>query len=72
VAITEGNRTSRVAAEPSAAGHVSESGLLHHRRAGSVRIVREATPLSAYTSFAPQSRLDLPDVAATGAHAAYV
>jgi hypothetical protein len=38
----------------------------------SVRIVPEATPLSARTSFAPQPRVDHPDVAATGAHATYV
>ena len=33
VAITEGNRTSRVSAEPSAAECASELGLLHHSRA---------------------------------------
>ena len=46
--------------------------LLHHSRAVPVRTVREATPLSARTLFAPRSRVDLPDVAATGAHATYV
>jgi hypothetical protein len=41
--------------------------------AGPLRTDRsEATPLSAHTSFGPQSRVDLPDVAATGAHATYV
>jgi len=33
VAITGGNRTARVAAEPSAAEYASELGLLHHGRA---------------------------------------
>src|SRR5258708_38753646 len=46
VAITEGNRTSRVAAEPSAAAYASELRLLHHglARAAARRSVKVPMP----------------------------
>ena len=57
--ITEGNRTSRVAAEPSAT-RMRRSWAASSRPGRSVRIVREATSLSDRTSFACWSRGGFP------------
>jgi hypothetical protein len=71
VAIAEGNRTSRVAAEPSAAGCAPEPGCFI--TAEPLRTDRPGDNATLCLHLAgAQSRVDLPDVAATGAPATYV